>query len=369
MGPSNPLSFAESSVSGKLEIEEGTLPISELPKKLHHGELVAEELRRIASFVEKWMDDRSDVEVFTSGSTGERKAIRLSKEGMKASAKMTGDHYGIPDRSRALLCLSTEYIAGKMMLVRALEGDWTLRFLEPSRDPLSELKNGEVFAFAAMIPLQVQEALRDQDKKRLFEGIDQLIIGGAPVSTDLEKRIRTVSTACYATYGMTETLTHIADRPLNGANASDRYTPMPDVKLDQDARGCLTVRAEHLFEGEVRTNDLVEMDGSGSFRLRGRFDRLINSGAVKLLPEEVERKLDPAIDRRFFIDKEADDELGERAVLFLEGAPLDATTERLLYSHMKEQLQAYEIPKRILSIPAFAETGSGKVDRRRSRGG
>jgi O-succinylbenzoic acid--CoA ligase len=366
MGPSSPFSDAGGILKGYLEIGRERFPIPDLPVKLREGVLTGDELERIASFIEEWENEDPSIEVLTSGSTGERKAIGLSKEGMRASARMTRDHYRIPDESHALLCLSTAYIAGKMMLVRAMEGNWTLRFLEASRDPVSEMDDGECFAFAAMVPMQVQEALKDQEKKRTFEGIEKLIIGGAPVPAPLEKRIRTVRTTCFATYGMTETITHIADRPLNGADASDRYRPMEGVEVGSDARGCLMVRAPHLFEGTVRTNDLIELDEEGCFKVRGRFDRLINSGAVKLLPEELERKLEPVMDRRFFIHKEPDEELGERAVLLLEGPPLDETTERLLFSHMEEVLDPYEVPKRIGTVAAFAETGSGKVDRRRT---
>lgn len=253
------------------------------------------------------------------------------------------------------------------MLVRAMEGDWILRSLEASRDPISGLEEGERFAFTAMVPMQVEEALADQKKKKVFEGIEKLIIGGAPVPSQLEKRIRSVRTACFATYGMTETLTHIADRPLNGKDASEWYRPMEGVTVKEDAKGCLVANATHLFEGEIRTKDLIELDDEGRFRVRGRFDRLINSGAVKLLPEELEAKLEPVMDRRFFIDKEPDEELGERTVLFLEGPSLDDTTERLLFAHMRDTLAPYEVPKRIVPVPAFAETGSGKVDRVGSR--
>ncbi|MFB6258439.1 MAG: AMP-binding protein, partial [Flavobacteriales bacterium] len=275
----------------------------------------AEHLSSLAAFLKEWENREESMKILTSGSTGERKAIRLSKEGMRASARMTLSHYGIPDGSRALLCLSSEYIAGKMMVVRAMEGNWTLKALRPSRDPVSEMGAEDRFAFAAMVPLQVQEALKDQVKRRIIEQIDQLIIGGAPVDSQLEKRIRTIGTTCYATYGMTETSTHIADRPLNGKGASDRYFPMEGVEVGQDARGCLSVRASHIVSGELRSNDLVELDDEGAFRVRGRYDRLINSGAVKLLPEELESKLEPAMDRRFFIDKEPDEELGERVLL------------------------------------------------------
>ncbi len=367
MGPSSFISFTRSVLKGSLEINGEEHSIPELPEKLRDGELEGEHLWSIAAFLEEWMDGEAYVSVGTSGSTGERKSISLSKEGMKASARMTRDHYGIPDGARALLCLSASFIAGKMMLVRAMEGDWTLKVVEPSRDPVKAVKEGERFDFAAMVPMQVHEALADQVDKKRFEGIERVIIGGAPVPERLEKRIRPLRSACYATYGMTETITHIADRALNGPQASDRYTPMEGVAVDQDLRGCLKVRAPHLFRGEFQTNDLIELDEEGKFRVRGRFDRLINSGAVKLLPEELEKKIESAMDRRFFIDKEPDEELGERAVLFLEGSPLDPRTEKLLYSHMKELLHAYEVPKRIVSIPLFAETGSGKVDRPRSR--
>jgi O-succinylbenzoic acid--CoA ligase len=367
MGPSSTIPFTGSILKGSLEIGGERIPISEFPKRFEESGTERDDLRSISDFIRRWKDEEESIEAMTSGSTGERKAIQLSKEGMRASARMTIAHYSIPEEARALFCLSADYIAGKMMLVRAMEGDWTLLVVEPSRDPVASIEEGERFDFSAMVPMQVQEALEDQKKKSRFECIETLIIGGAPVDERLEKRIRSVRTACYATYGMTETLTHIADRALNGPDASDRYTPMEGVELESDRRGCLLVRAPHLFEGEVKTNDLVDLEDDGSFRIRGRFDRLINSGAVKLLPEELERKLEAGMDRRFFIDKEPDEELGECVVLFLEGAPLDEVTERLLYAYMKDHLEAYEVPKRIVSIPSFAETGSGKVDRLKSR--
>ncbi len=368
MGSSPALSIARSVLKGTLEIGDLRFPLPELPERMQKEGWEAEHLQQMAAFIQEWRDEKEELEVLTSGSTGERKPLYLPKEGMRESARMTIAHYGIPEGAHALLCLSAGYIAGKMMLVRAMEGDWTIRAIPPSRDPIGDLEGEELrFAFSAMVPMQVMEALRDQEKRKAFEGIETLIIGGAPLSQELEHRVRSCSNRCFATYGMTETMTHIADRPLNGPDADDRFTPMEGVELESDRRGCLLIRAPHLFEGEVKTNDLVALGEGGKFRIRGRYDRLINSGAVKLLPEELEDKLGPVMDRRFFIDKESDEELGETAVLYLEGAPLDPSTEKLLWSLMKERLEAYEIPKHIRSVPAFAETGSGKIDRMRSK--
>lgn len=324
-------------------------------------------LKQLEGFLRAWYDDGATVEVGTSGSTGERKRIELPKAGMRASARMTIRHYGIPEEGKALLCLSSEYIAGKMMLVRALEGDWSLRVLPPSRDPVGELAEGEKFDFSALVPLQLREALMDHEKRERSKQLGTVIIGGAPLTSELEKRVRSLPNPFYATYGMTETMTHIADRRLNGDGADDHFTPMAGVELESDRRGCLKVRAPHLLEEEVCTNDLISFREDGAFYIRGRFDRLINSGAVKVLPEELERKLDPMMDRRFFIDKEPDEELGERVVLFIEGEALDPTTEGLLRSRMKELLEAYEAPRAIHYVPNFRETGSGKVDREGSK--
>lgn len=297
-----------------------------------------------------WFDDKPYMEVKTSGSTGKPKTIRLEKKRMAAHARMTGNYFGLKPRDKALVCLPAEYIAGKMMIIRGIVLGLDLTFVEPTSRPLKGIS--EDFDFTAMIPLQVESSL--EHDREAFERIKTVIIGGAPITYQLHERLKKCPNQLFATYGMTETITHVAVRDLK---ANDYFEPLPGVSLSQDARGCLVIRAPEIAEQEVVTNDLVELEGA-KFKWLGRFDNVINTGGVKVVPENVERVLAPHIEQRFFIAGIPDDKLGRKVVLVVEGVLVD-----LEEISRKVDLPRHHFPKEVIPIPKFKETASGKVQR------
>lgn len=269
-------------------------------------------------FLEEWFDDRSYVPGHTSGSTGAPKEIQLSKADMRASARMTNAFFAIGRESVLLLCLSVSYIAGKMMVVRALEAGAELLTVKVSSHPLRITGQEEYvdrrIDLAAMVPMQVEESMKSESEKQRFGYIRHLIIGGAPVSVALEERLKKIPTQCYATYGMTETVSHIALKKLNSDPA---YFALGEVGFEQDERGCLIIDAPHLQARRFVTNDMVRLHGNKRFEWLGRFDYVINSGGIKLFPELIEQKLVRSIPGRFFITSRPDEVLGESVLLAL----------------------------------------------------
>lgn len=311
----------------------------------------------IGKFIAQWLDEKDFVVAKTSGSTGTPKNISLSKKLMQKSAENTASFFGLRNGATALFCLSADNIGGKMMIVRAISYGWKLFCEAPSSSPNDE---NRIFDFAAMVPLQVEKIL-DEAPGRL-EKFKNIIVGGAPISQRLEKKLQGLESRLYATYGMTETASHVALRSLNGPNRSEYYKVFKSISANQDDRGCLILQSA-FFDTDVVTNDLVEFDDFNVFRWLGRYDNVINSGGVKIVPEQVEKKLESLFDRRFYISSKPDESLGQQVVLHIESEPLDSSTEKLLRSELEDLLDKYEMPKKIEYHTAFEETPSGKVKR------
>jgi O-succinylbenzoic acid--CoA ligase len=308
--------------------------------------------QKIGKFITTWLSDTTTIKVKTSGSTGTPKKIILQKSQMIASAHATGSFFELGEKTSALLCLPVNFIAGKMMLVRAMTLGWDLHVVAPERDALTQYDN--TYDFAAMVPYQVFHTIDAIHK------IKKLIIGGGSVSTELRARLQTVPTAVFETYGMTETITHIAVKRINGPLASTSFTALPHVTFEQDERECLVIKALNISEVPVVTNDIVALVSPTQFNWLGRIDNVINSGGYKLYPEKIETKLSTMIDRPFVIISEDDEELGQRAVLVFE-AP--NANELPNYSHAFTVLDPYERPKKVYTLSKFPYTETGKIKR------
>ena len=313
------------------------------------------------SFLEQWFDTNDYVEVQTSGSTGMPKAIRLQKEQMKNSAKATGAFFELVEGTKALLCLSTDYIAGKMMLVRALTLGWHLDIVEPVSNPLEDID--AVYDFCAMVPMQLANSLNNLTKVKI------LIVGGGAVSTTLQEKVKNIATFVYATYGMTETITHIALKKLNNYDVVENYKVLPHVKISVDNRGCLVIDAPKVSDEKIITNDLVKIISETEFEWLGRYDHVINSGGVKLIPEQIEQKLSEIINDRFFVAGISDDVLGEKLVLVIEQNVTSSAVEKSAILNVVRNLKTltkYEVPKEIYFLPKFIETETKKIQRRKT---
>ena len=313
----------------------------------------------VSSFLVEWFNKNSFVEVKTSGSTGTPKLIQLQKKHMVNSALATGNYFKLPEKTSALLCMSTHYIAGKIMLVRALTLGWDIDVVEAESNPLKN--TSKIYDFSAMVPLQLQNSLND-----LFK-VKKLIVGGGVVSNELLNKIQKIETEVFATYGMTETITHIAVKKLNHCHSElveeSNYVSFPNVILSIDERGCLVIDAPKVSDEVVVTNDLVEIISDNSFHWLGRFDSIINSGGIKLIPEQIEEKLSKLIKQRFFVTGIKDAILGEKLVLLIEGLETNLSLNKL-----KElsTLSKFEVPKEVFYVEKFIETPTKKINRNKT---
>lgn len=372
-------------------------------------------------FLQEWFSDSETLIVQTSGSTGTPKLVAIKKEFMENSAKATGSFLKLGAETKALCCLSTQYIAGKMMVIRALTLGWELDVMEPNGNPLEDIF--EPYDFCAMVPMQVKASLWD------LHLVKKLLIGGGVVSEGLQEALQNVSTQCFASYGMTETVSHIAIKKLNcfaestlSSSAQHISTPLddqlliegndnkstikndnistplddqkvdkiqledfersreadpkkestfrreglnshyvllPNITISQDNRDCLIINAPLLSEEEVVTNDIVKIHSETEFEWLGRFDNVINSGGVKLHPEQIEKELSKVIGQRFFVAGIKDETLGEKLILIVEGENTDLNFSQI-------NLSKYELPKEIYFLPQFIETKTNKIQRQQT---
>ena len=309
-------------------------------------------------FLIDWFSESEVVIVKTSGSTGKPKPIELKKEYMKNSALATGEFFNVLEKTKALCCLPIDFIAGKMMMVRAMVLGWHIDVIEPNSNPLEFVQKS--YDFSAMVPLQLSNSLHK------IHLIDQLIVGGGVVSVEIEEAIQHLPTKIYATYGMTETITHIAIKPLNKSCHSELvsesyYKALPNVSISTDEKNCLVINAPKVSDEVILTNDVVDLVSSTEFIWRGRHDNVINSGGVKLHPEEIEKKLSNFIEARFFVIGIPDKKLGEKLVLIVEGKSNSHLLDEI--RNLKE-LAKFETPKEVFFVPHFEETPTGKIQRK-----
>lgn len=308
-------------------------------------------------FIMEWLSDTPTLKLKTSGSTGNAKWIEVEKEKMVKSAELTGQFFKLQKHDSALLCLPVNFIAGKMIVVRAFVLGLNLIPVEPSGNPL---KNIDKFSdFAAMTPMQVNNTLALKKGYRKLNQIKQLIIGGGEINQVLLSKIKNLANRTFHTYGMTETLTHVAVKKLNGKNPDPYFNALPGIEFSRNDKDCLIISAPHLSEKKIKTNDIVDLKGKKSFQFIGRFDNIINSGGVKISPEIVEQKLHPFIKQRFIIEGLPDDRLGQKVILIIEGK------DKLSIDFTDYGLTKYEIPKQIYFFDQFPETESGKIIRQK----
>jgi O-succinylbenzoic acid--CoA ligase len=341
----------------------------------------------LEEFLSEWRNDSPYVEVKTSGSTGEPKRMLVEKQRMRASARITCDFLGLKAGDTALLCMSLDYIAGKMMVVRAIERNLRLIVVEPSGHPL--VKQGDGFIFAAMVPMQVYNSLQVPEERERLKQIKHLIIGGGTIDEAMAEELKTFPNQVWSTYGMTETLSHIALRRLSGPEASEWYTPFPSVSVSLNEEGCLVIDAPEVCKERLVTNDIAELatnnhsfttqrgqslmcsvnsahEGQSPcvtivpFRILGRKDNVICSGGIKIQAEEVERMLKAHLRVPYLISKRPDKKFGEVVVLLTEGDVEEAKTV------CEAVLPKYQRPKAYVHVDNIPLTETKKPARRQA---
>jgi O-succinylbenzoic acid--CoA ligase len=314
-------------------------------------------ISKVENFVSAWFDFADSIETNTSGSTGIPKVIRLQKQKMEASAKMTGTYFDFKPGDKTILCLSPDTIGGKMMLLRSFLFEMEIYVVDINTNPLEKIDFA--LKFAAMVPLQIQNIIEKNPEK--LNLVQQLLIGGATVSKQLEESLKHFETCAYESFGMTETMSHVAVRKLN----QPTFQPFEALLgiLFESSENQLIVNAPQLGIEKLNTNDIVELVDQKHFFWQGRADFVINSGGIKFFPEKIEKKISHLIQSRFFIASEKDILLGEKIILVLEEIESEERMNDLLELFQIE-LDKFEIPKAMYFIDSFEETVSGKINRK-----
>ena len=331
----------------------------------------------LEDFLSEWNNDSDRVLVHTSGSTGKPKPMMVEKKRMLNSARITCDFLGLKPGDSALLCMSLDYIAGKMVVVRSIERHLHLISVSPSGHPLKDVN--EEITFAAMVPMQVYNTLQIPEERERLCHIRHLIIGGGAIDAALEKELKSFpgNIAIWSTYGMTETLSHIALRRINGDEASEWYQPFDSVRISQTEEGCLVIDAPQVCAETLVTNDIVEIEPyiynkveKLRFRIKGRKDNVICSGGIKIQIEEVEAFLKPHLEKPFMLTRKKDGKFGEIAVLLSEDEDIkkvEATVRRLLSDESEKSSDhkkyKYWIPKEFRYVEHLPLTETGKPKR------
>jgi O-succinylbenzoic acid--CoA ligase len=314
-----------------------------------------------------WYSDQDTFSLKTSGSTGEQKKISFNRQQLINSAQRTIDFFGLTKNNNLLCCLSPEHAAGLMMIIRALVLDGGLILLEPDRNPIIQLDKHIRIDFAAFVPYQFSAIIDNPKSLTTLDGCKAVILGGASVSSRLAEKIMTTKCPVYHTYGMTETLTHIALRRMNGRHPDKFFKPLKGVRLSTNTESCLVIETDDSPGTKISTNDLVRLNEDQSFEYLGRNDRVINSGGFKIHTEQLTAKTEELIhsifgEADFFYYALPDEELGQKLILLIE---LDQWTDNLeinLKILLKEKLSKFEVPKSIYPIKKFERTSIGKID-------
>lgn len=317
--------------------------------------------QQVADFIASFQDSDAYIEVQTSGSTGVPKRMLVEKSRMLASARRTNDVLGLQPGDVAIVCLPVEYIAGKMMVVRALERNLRMEVVTPSSNPLKDFDANRLGAqtLLAITPHQLAEILEDERASQILKRVSHIIIGGGALPERVEQMAKDLPGNVYATYGMTETLSHIALRRINGAQPETHFSPLEGVRLTQDAEGCLIVFDPQTNDAPLHTNDFVELLPDGRFRILGRRDNVVCSGGIKLQIEEIEHKLATVIPVPFMLTYVKDERLGQALTMLYTGDAFPSELHQLCAARVGR----YEVPKHIFRVSSLPMTETGKPAR------
>ncbi len=318
------------------------------------------------SFIKEWFSGKNEFQITTSGSTGTPKKIFTTRSQMISSARLTIEALGLKPSESCLVCIDTKFIGGRMMLVRAFTLGLQIFAVDPCANPIEKLPAGQCVNFAAFVPYQV-ETILGSGQTDLMDRVSKAIIGGAPLRDFTAEELSGVRCLCWATYGMTETISHVALHSLNGEAKRDYFVMLPGISGELDERNCLILKVPYL-PSPVITNDIVELISPSRFRWLGRFDNVINTGGIKVNPEKIESAIASFFEQsghrsRFFVHGISDSLLGSRVVLVIEANTIGEEFLRSLYSFLKARLSEYEIPKGALLVSKFSETENGKINR------
>ncbi|WP_341227358.1 AMP-binding protein [uncultured Arcticibacterium sp.] len=327
-----------------------------------------EYFKKVKAFIVAWENGQEYLAVKTSGSTGTPKTILISKDQIKASVRQTAKAFHLDQDSIFLCNLSVDFIAGKLMIIRAIELGAELIVIPPEGDLIDSIGRHKYLLtrnmgknFFAFVPMQLEKLLNNPQAIEVLNSARAIILGGAAVGENLLEKTQEIKSPVYATYGMTETVTHLATKRLNGDSPDKYFKAFANTKIKLDERGCLCTKNKATANKWIVTNDLATLKKNNQFQLNGRIDGIINSGGVKLNLNEIESKIDKLglITKPFFCFGIADEKLGQKLHLFIE----DSLKDEALVNHLKTELPKFEAPKQIVFVNSFLKTGSGKIDK------
>jgi len=327
-------------------------------EKLQQVEIEAHEWS-FWKFINEWFNDEIDhIAQKTSGSTGKPKEIKLLKKHMVNSALNTLQFFQLQEGNSALLCLSSDYVGGKMMLVRSIVGGLNLTMSKPSSNPLSQVEiRNKSFDFAAMVPTQLYSSLESNQLNRL----KNVIIGGAAIKSVLIGKMENTKCHIYATYGMTETVSHIALKKMNHSKEKEHFNVLPNISIALDHRNCLLINAPGITSKSLQTNDVINLVDEQTFEWLGRADNVVNSGAYKIQIETLEEKVTRLLKTQVYFSKRKDEKLGEKLVLILDDAAIKIHTHASILRMLKLHLHPYELPKEFIHGPTYPYSSNGKI--------
>ncbi|GAB4337626.1 MAG: AMP-binding protein [Flammeovirgaceae bacterium] len=331
-------------------------------------------VQKILIFCRSWIEGKSSFTFYTSGSTGKPKSIEISKNQMLASVKLTKNALRLTSQDVAFIGMNTDFIAGKMMLARSLEVGMDMYIFPPRANPLESFLNSNYhtqnLTFTALVPYQIDSIISHPQTLEKLQSFRNILVGGAPISENLANKIRAnlPKVNVFHTYGMTETVSHIALKSIH--SDSDVYNVLEGISIEQDERNCLKIFGEVTQNQWITTNDCVELIDKTKFRWLGRLDNVINSGGIKLHLEEIEQKLEKLFTgltwKRFFLYGKKDEKLGQKLILIIEGKKTNWKQEETLRQRIAQNLELYERPKEIFFVEKFIETDTQKIDRKKT---
>ncbi len=318
----------------------------------------------IMLFLKDFLNDSSQLELKTSGTTGIPKSNWIAKAKMVYSARLTGSYFVLKSGDLALLTLSSSYIAAKMMIVRALTLGLTLHIVKPSSNPLLETNLPKKIDFAPFVPLQIATMIDNELSLSRLKKIKKIIVGGGNLNYHLSEKIKQLPNKVYETFGMTETLSQVAVRRINDPqNNSLLFNALPGISFETDNRNCLVIDAPEILAEKLVTNDVIELSSPKSFEWKGRIDNMINSGGIKISPESIEKQLESFINSSFIVGAVPDNQLGEKVVLIIEDLPNNLHLCKL-FEKMNEILPKYHVPKAIYAVLELKRNSNGKILRK-----
>ncbi len=319
--------------------------------------------QQIWQFISNWLNPAiTTVTVHTSGSTGAPKAIAHTKQAMLHSAAITCNAIGLTPGMQALLCLPSNKIGGMMMLVRSIYRQLDLVCIKPTTTPLARLPDGVKIDFAALTPMQLHGACKDYNQFKQADAMQTILLGGEAISAEVLSLAKKLNPAVYSTFGMTETVSHIALKKINGATPDAHYKVLGDIAIESTPEQRLIIKAPQLNQPHLLTNDLVAITAPGQFDWLGRIDNVINTGGVKIYPEQIEQQLQPNIQPAFFIGSVPDARTGQKLVLAIEMTELTSSDTAEL-KQIFAQLDKLHRPKTVLLYNHFIRTPNGKIQR------